>query len=160
MFLDLTMLMTKNFTITPDKAPFYQKIENTIRFDPVVENLGKRASFYIDCFSTTNEPISGKGSIQLYIKSKERYYVPYHTYTVKANAYRIIFRLENSKSVEHVMTLKMRYNNKTNTLKRPLYVQVEHDYSTANHVYDFPMFGLETIKDIEWMNEDIDKYFE
>ena len=57
------------------------------------------------------------------------------------------------------MTLKMRYNNKTNTLKRPLYVQVEHDYSTANHVYDFPMFGLETIKDIEWMNEDIDKYF-
>ena len=170
MFLDPTMLMTKSFTITPNKTPFYQKNENTIRFDPIVENLGKRATFYIDCFSTTDEPISGNGSIQLYIKAKECFYVPYHRYIVKGSAYRIIFRLENSKTAEHVLTLKMRYRNQVNVLRRPLYIQVEHDYSTANHVYDFPMFGLETLKDIEWMNdiglngdiesdEDIDKYF-
>ena len=170
MFLDPTMLMTKSFTITPEKAAFYKKNENTIHFNPIVENLGKKATFYIDCFSTTDEPISGNGSIQLYIEAKEGCYVPYHKYITKGHAYRIIFRLENSKSAEHILTLKIRYKNQVNVLRRPLYIQVEHDYSTANHVYDFPLFGLETIQDIEWMNdidlnrdmestEDIDKYF-
>ena len=165
------MLMTKSFTITPKEAPFYKKNEKTIRFGPIVENIGKKASFYIDCFSTTDEFISGSGSIRLYIKSKKRYYVPYHTQTTVGHALRLIFRLEKSKNPEHEFSLEIRYKNEVNVLKRPLCIRLDHDYSKYFKqvedytFYNLPIFGVETIEDIEWMNEDnednedIDKYF-